>query len=157
MRPGWGMMCFSSVTCHLLGPLCTVVCSRHEQSFGSSCTWQEPPPRITLHLLCIAVNIIGFISLTDTVGPHSWKLILVAVTALPGQVDGVPGGRKCVGRWERDPLRPAVLLSPPWSRAPHQGASSWGLSHTWGSFLSICFIHQRGRIGVKLSSTQLSS
>lgn len=156
MRPGWGMMCFSSVTCRLLGPLCTVVCSRHEQSFGSSCTWQEPP-RITLHLLCIAVNIIGFISLTDTVGPHSWKLILVAVTALPGQVDGVPGGRKCVGRWERDPLRPAVLLSPPWSRAPHQGASSWGLSHTWGSFLSICFIHQRGRIGVKLSSTQLSS
>lgn len=52
-----------------------------------------------MHLLCIAVNIIGFIWLTDAVGPHSWKFILVTIAALPGPVDGVPEGEIVDKEW----------------------------------------------------------
>lgn len=56
-----------------------------------------------MHLLCIAVNIISFVWLTDTVGPHSWKFILVAIAALPGPVDGVPEGEIVDEEGRQDP------------------------------------------------------
>lgn len=45
---------------------------------------------LTLHLLGEAVHVIGLIGVTDAIGPHTRKLILVSIAALPGSVDGVP-------------------------------------------------------------------
>lgn len=45
---------------------------------------------LTLHLLSEAVDIIGLIGVSDAVGPHARKLILVPIAAFPRSVDGVP-------------------------------------------------------------------
>lgn len=45
---------------------------------------------LTLHLLCEAVHVIGFIGVTDAVGSYTGKLILVPIAGFPWSVDGVP-------------------------------------------------------------------
>lgn len=45
---------------------------------------------LTLHLLCKAVHVIGLIGVTDAVGSHARKLILVSIAAFPRNMDGVP-------------------------------------------------------------------
>ena len=47
---------------------------------------------LTLHLLREAVHIIRFIGVTDAIGSHTRKLILVSIATFPWSVDGVPAG-----------------------------------------------------------------
>lgn len=54
---------------------------------------------LTLHLLREAVHIIGLIGVSDSVGSHSGKLILVSIATFPRSVDGVPVGKPA---WECD-------------------------------------------------------
>lgn len=54
---------------------------------------------LTLHLLREAIHIIGLIGVSDSVGSHSRKFILVSIAAFPGSVDGVPIGKPT---WECD-------------------------------------------------------
>lgn len=48
---------------------------------------------LTLHLLREAVHIVGLIGVSDSVGSHSGKLILVSIATFPRSVDGVPVGK----------------------------------------------------------------